>query len=233
MNLDYDFMLETLWLALPGILVTFEIALVASAAAVPVGLVLGIIRARRVPLLSQLARVYISFIRGTPLILQIFLVYNSFPSILAVVFARLGVEYNIFNLNPVVYAFIVFSISETAVLAEVFRAAITTVDKSQLEAAYSVGMTAFQGYRRIVIPQAMSAALPSLCNSITDLIKATSLAFTMSVMEITAIAKKQGAMKLSFIEAYLDIFLLYCILIFTVEKVLKILEKRARAYQQA
>lgn len=232
MDLDYDFMVATLWRALPGVGVTFEITAVALLAAIPAGLLLGVACARRTAVLSHLARVYISFIRGTPLILQIFLIYNSFPSLLALVFAAAGIDYNVFSLNPIIYAFAVFSISETAILSEVFRAAVMTVDKGQLEAAQSVGLTAFQGYRRIVLPQAMSAALPVLCNSVTDLIKATSLAFTMSVMEITAIAKNQGGLKLAWIEAYFDMFLLYCVVVFSVEKVLKLVERRVRAYQR-
>jgi L-cystine transport system permease protein len=224
MRLDYEFMIETFRSALGGIPITFEITLVALIFAIPIGFFIAVACTNKVPLLSRLFKIYISFIRGTPFILQIFLVYNIFPSVLK----NAGVD--IFSMNPIVYAFIVFSISETAILAEVFRSALLTVDRGQLEAAQSIGMTRVQGYRRIVIPQAMKAALPVLTGSITTLIKNTSLVFSMSVMEITAIAKTAASARFAYIEAYIVIFAIYFVLIFIVDRSLNFFEKRGFKY---
>ncbi|MDR2313777.1 MAG: amino acid ABC transporter permease [Spirochaetaceae bacterium] len=223
-------MVETFFLSLRGIPVTLGISLAALVFAVPLGFLLAIAIVNRTPVITQAARVYISFIRATPPILQIFIIYTSLPSLLAGVFTRFDGAFDVFALNPVIYPIIVFSLSETAVLAEVFRAALSTVDKSQFEAALAVGMTGGQGYTRIVIPQALSAAAPVFCSSVTTLVKLTSLSFTMSVMEVTGIAKVQAGVGLAWIEAYLVMAVIYFIMIFAVEKLLKLFEKRLRAY---
>jgi len=231
MELDYKFMRDMFFMSLKAIPVTFEITLVTLIYAVPVGFFIAIICFNKVPVLSRIFKVYISFIRGTPLILQIFLIYNSLPSLLAYLFKKFEIGYNIFDLNNIVYAFIVFSISETAILAEVFRSALLTVDKGQLEAAQAIGLTKAQGYLRIVIPQALTASIPVFCNSTMSLIKATSLAFSMSVREITAIAKIEGGTRGAWIEAYLVIAAVYFVLIFTVEKGFKLFEKHMVVYK--
>jgi L-cystine transport system permease protein len=228
MHLDYRFMANTFLLCLRGIPVTLEISLAVLIFAVPAGFLIAIAVVNRVPVLTRIFRVYISFIRATPPILQIFIIYTSLPSLIAVLAARFDASFNVFDMNPIVYPVIVFSISETAVLAEVFRAALSTVDKSQLEAALSIGMTKAQGYLRIVIPQALTSALPVFCSSVTSLVKLTSLSFTMSVMEVTAIAKVQAGVGLAWLEAYLVMAIIYFILIFTIENLLKIFEKRLR-----
>jgi len=231
MELDYKFMRDMFFMSLKGIPVTFQITLVALVYAVPMGFFIAIICVNKVPVLSRIFKVYISFIRGTPFILQIFLVYHSLPSLLAYLFKKFEIGYNIFDINNIVYAFVVFSISEAAILAEVFRSALLTVDKGQLEAAQAVGLTKAQGYIRIVIPQALTASIPVFCNSTTSLIKATSLAFSMSVMEITSIAKIEGGISAAWIEAYLVIAAVYFVLIFTVECGFKLFEKHMVVYR--
>ncbi|MDR2211298.1 MAG: amino acid ABC transporter permease [Spirochaetaceae bacterium] len=230
MHLDYQFMLDTFLLSLGGIPVTLEISLAVLVVAVPAGFLIAIALANRVPVITQISRVYISFIRATPPILQIFIIYTSLPSLIALIAARFDGSFDIFAVNPVIYPIIVFSLSETAVLAEVFRAALNTVEGSQLEAALSVGMTRAQGYSRIVIPQALTAAVPVFCSSVTSLVKLTSLSFTMSVMEVTGIAKVQAGVGLAWLEAYLVMAMIYFVMIFTIEKLLKILEKHLRAH---
>jgi L-cystine transport system permease protein len=229
MHLDYRFMIDTFFLSLRGIPVTLEISAAVLIFAVPAGFLIAIAIANRVPVITQTARVYISFIRATPPILQIFIIYTSLPRLLAAFMARLDSSFNIYDMNPIVYPIIVFSLSETAVLAEVFRAALSTVEKEQLEAALSIGMTKAQGYTRIVLPQALTAAIPVFCSSVTSLVKLTSLSFTMSVMELTAIAKVQAGVGLAWLEAYLVMAALYFLLIFVIENLLKLFEKRLRA----
>jgi L-cystine transport system permease protein len=231
MELDYKFMRDMFFMSLKGIPVTFQITLVALVYAVPMGFFIAIICVNKVPVLSRIFKVYISFIRGTPFILQIFLVYHSLPSLLAYLFKKFEIGYNIFDINNIVYAFVVFAFSEAAILAEVFRSALLTVDKGQLEAAQAVGLTKAQGYVRIVVPQALTASIPVFCNSTTSLIKATSLAFSMSVMEITSIAKIEGGISAAWIEAYLVIAAVYFVLIFTVEKGFKLFEKHMVVYK--
>jgi L-cystine transport system permease protein len=233
MTLDFKFMKDTFFMSLHGIPVTLELTVVSLLFSIPVGFLMAVANRNKVPVLSHISKVFISFMRGTPMILQIFLIYNSLPSFLSAIFKVFHMNIAIYNINNIFYALVVFSLSETAALAEVFRSALGTVSKGQMEAAHSVGLTTFQSYVRIIIPQALVSAIPVLCNSTTDLIKATSLAFSMAVMDMTAIAKIQAAMQLSYIEAYLDIFFLYLILILVVEQLFKLAERKLKVYKIA
>lgn len=119
----------------------------------------------------------------------------------------------------------------TAVLSEVFRSALLTVNHGQMEAALSIGLSKGQAYRRIVIPQALVSALPNLCNTTVNLLKSTSLAFLMTVKDITAIAKTNAAYGYNYIEAYLVIFAIYIVLCTVVQIGFRMFERFAAGYK--
>jgi len=230
-GLNYKFLVDTFFIALSGVPIALFITIVALLFSLPLGFLLALTRINRIPVLHRFAQVYVSFVRGTPIIIQIFIVYASVPLILTAIVEKYNWNIKIYEINPIWYAFIVFSFSTTAILIEVFRSALTTVNKGQLEAAQAVGLTNFQAYRRIVIPQAMVAALPNICTATVNLIKATSLGYAMSLQEITLKAKVAANVGYNYVEAYLDIFLVYIILCSLVEYGFKLYEKRLRKYQ--
>jgi L-cystine transport system permease protein len=197
----------------------------------PIGFLFAVIRLREKSASKKLISIYISFIRGTPIVVQVLIIYSMVPSVLAAIFKGLNLPINIFDLNPIIYAYIVFTLNTIATLSEVFRSALSTVDRGQLEAAEAAGLTPIQVYVRIIIPQAMVTAVPNICTTTTNLIKSTSLAFLMTVKDITAVAKVEAAYGYNYIEAYMDIWIIYIILCTIVELFFKILEKRLRAYK--
>jgi L-cystine transport system permease protein len=197
----------------------------------PAAFVFALIRMRRKSLAARIIGVYITVFRGIPIIIQILLLYDMFPPIFAGFLKIVGISYNIYDLNPMVYALIIFSISTTAVLSEVFRSALSTVEKSQYEAAYTVGLTRFQAYKRIIIPQALASAIPNMCTATINLIKTTSLAFIMTVKEITAVAKIAAGVGYNYFEAYTDIWIIYIIVCITVEQLFKLIEKKLTFYK--
>ena len=142
-----------------------------------------------------------------------------------------GLELDIFGINPIYYAYIVFTLNTIATLTEVFRSALETVDKRQFEAAISIGLLPVQAYRRIVIPQALVAATPNMCNTTINLLKSTSLAFLMTVQDITAIAKTEAAFGYNYLESYLVIFIVYIVLCSLVQVAFQLLEKRVSVYK--
>lgn len=230
-GLNYTFLIDTFFIALSGVPITLLVTIVALLIALPLGFLLALTRINQVPILNWFSRIYVSFVRGTPIIIQIFIVYASVPLILSLFFEKYNININVYNINPIWYAFIVFSFSTTAILIEVFRSALSTVNKGQLEAAQSVGLSNFQAYRRIVIPQALVVALPNICTATVNLIKATSLGYAMSLQEITLKAKVAANVGYNYVEAYIDIFLVYIILCSLVEYGFKIYEKRLRRYK--
>lgn len=233
MKLNWDFM----WESFPDILsylpVTLRLTAGALLIAVPFACLFTFILLKEVKVIRRIVQAYLSLIRGTPMILQIFVIYNMTPSLLQAYFNSAGKDINVFEkIDNSWYAYLALSLMATAFLTEAFRSAIKTVDKGQLEAAYTVGMSGFSAYKRIVLPQALGVALPVVSNTIVDTIKATSLAFAMAVTEVTGRAKILGGMSLNYFEAYLDIFLVYIILVCTVELILKLIEKRLIRYKK-
>ena len=128
-------------------------------------------------------------------------------------------------MDAVTAAIIGFGFKQAAYLAEIFRAAFLSVDKGQMEACLTGGMTKVQAYRRIILPQAARNALPATGNTFIGLIKETSLAFTLGVTEIFAEAKMQATDSLRFFEAYLAVALIYWVLVVIYSYFQKLLEK--------
>ena len=136
--------------------------------------------------------------------------------------------FNIFDINPIYYAYIIFGLMTTGSLSEIIRSAILTVDKGQLEAAQAIGLSTSQAYIRIVFPQAIRQALPNLCNLVINLVKGTSLVFVMTVKDITAIAKIEAAYGYHYFESYFVIFIIYIVICGLIQYGFKFLEKRAQ-----
>ena len=226
MELNYAFMVDTFGLLLRAIPVTFKLTAVTLLLATPFAFLLALARINAVPYAAKFASTYVSVMRGIPMVLQILLVYSLLPSLLNYLFKRAGIPYNIFDLDTIWYAYIIFTFSEIAVLSEVFRSALGSVGGGQMEAGLSVGMSPWTIYRRILIPQALVTALPSLCNVTVTLIKNTSLAFMMAVQDITATGKIAASYGYNYVEAYLDVFLVYILVCSLVQMAFHISEKR-------
>ena len=225
MKLNTEFMIETFKASLSGIPVTLGITVVSLMISMPLALMMAIKKINSKGSLSFLINTYISIIRSTPMVLQILLLYSLLPSFLNFFIKQvLKIDFNIFKIPAIYYAYAVFSLNTTAILSEVFRSALLTVDKGQLEAGLSIGLGKFLTYIRIIIPQALVVALPNICNVTVGLLKSSSLAFFMTVQDITAIAKLKAAYAYNYIEAYSIIFILYIILCTMVQLIFKYIE---------
>ena len=184
-------LVNSFWkLLLPGIKVTIPLTVISFTLGLAIALFVALVQVAKVPVVRRLVRFYVWIIRGTPMIVQLFVVYFGLPSI--------GIRLAAFP-----SAIIVFSLSVGAYCSETIRAAIESIPKGQLEACYCVGMTFWQAMVRVVIPQAMRAAFPPLSNSLIGLVKDTSLAYSVAVVEILATAQRIAA------RTY-DYFWLYC-----------------------
>lgn len=232
MELNYDFMVQTFPAILKSVPVTLKITVVSLLVAAPASFFMALLRIYQVNILKQLVQVYVSFVRGTPMVLQILVVYSLVPSFLNSLTKSLGWEVNVFEADPILYAYVVFTLNTVALLSEVFRSALLSVNEGQIEAGLSVGMTLPQIYWRIIIPQAMVAALPNLCNLAVNLIKNTSLAFLMTVKDITATGKIAASYGYNYIEAYVDVFVVYLVLCMLVQLLFSFAEKQAGAFRQ-
>ena len=225
MKLNTEFMIEAFKASLSGIPVTLGITVVSLMISMTLALMMAIKKINSKGPLSFLINTYVSIVRSTPMVLQILLLYSLLPSFLNFFIKQvLKIDFNIFKIPAIYYAYAVFSLNTTAILSEVFRSALLTVDKGQLEAGLSIGLGKFLTYIRIIIPQALVVALPNICNVTVGLLKSSSLAFFMTVQDITAIAKLKAAYAYNYIEAYSIIFILYIILCTMVQLIFKYIE---------
>jgi putative S-methylcysteine transport system permease protein len=218
---DFGYMMRLFPILLRYVHVTVSIAVLAMPIGLCIALTLAIIRIYKVKLLYPLSKVYISFFRGTPLIVQLFLLYYGVPQAIPV----------FRHLNAYNAAVLGLSLNASAYMAEIIRAAVDSVDKGQMEACLSVGMTPWQGLKRIVFPQAARVALPSLGNTFVDLLKGSSLAFIMGVAEIMAKAQMSAAGAWAFFESYLAVALIYWGIIAFFGYLQRLMEKKlSKAY---
>ncbi|MGX7195847.1 amino acid ABC transporter permease [Enterococcus olivae] len=206
--------------------ITLQITFIAMLIGLILGLLLAIIRIKEVPVLSQLTVVFISFIRGTPLIVQLYLTYNGIPLLLRYINMTYETNYNINNLPALLFVLVTFGINEAAYNSETIRAALLSVNKGQIEAAESLGMTYFQVLKRVILPEAMIVAVPPLGNALIGLLKGTSLAFVAGVIEMTAQGRIISGGNFRFFEVYLALAIIYWGLTILIEQLLRILEQR-------
>ena len=193
--------IDSFWKILkPGLLMTIPLTLISFFFSLIIATVTALVQYRKIPVLQKVARFYIWVIRGTPLLVQLFVVFYGLPS--------LGVL-----IAPFPAAVLVFSINEGAYSAETIRAAIESVPVGQLEAGECIGLTWLQSMRRIVLPQALRTAFPTLFNSLICMVKDTSLAANITVTEMFMQTQRIVARTYEPLILYLEvgfIYLMFC-----------------------
>ena len=202
---------------LPGLTMTIPLTAISFAIAMVIAVIAAMIVYVRVPVLTQLIRGYIWIFRGTPLLVQLFVVFYGLP--------KAGVL-----IAPFPAAVIVFSLNEGAYCAETVRAALEAVPVGQFEAGYCVGMSFLQTMRRIVLPQAMRTAFPPLSNSLISMVKDTSLAANITVTEMFMATQRIVARTYEPLLLYLEVGLIYLIFSTALTFIQRAGEKKLSAY---
>lgn len=171
---------------------------------------------------NAISKGYISFMRGIPTLVLIFLLYLGLPQIMN----SIGVDMS--GVSKVAYIVACLSLSASANMAEMMRAAYLAVDKGQKEAAFSVGMKGFTAFRRIIFPQAFGVAIPTLGNNIIMLFKETSLAFTVGVIDLLGKARaiSSASYGTNRLEVYIATGIIFWIICFVLENLSKFIEKK-------
>ncbi|HCF4780365.1 TPA: amino acid ABC transporter permease [Pseudomonas aeruginosa] len=213
-------LVELLGMAWPFLLQGAMYTVLFAAVSMVLGLILGfsvaVVRVTKVPVVSQIAAVYVSAFRGTPLLVQIFVLYYGLPSV--------GIEF-----TPVTAGILALTLNVAAYLSESMRGAILGIDKGQWEAGLSVGLTWGQTLWNIITPQALRLAVPSLSNSLISLIKDTSLISVITVTELMLATKEVIAETFQPLPLYLAAAGIYWLLSALFERVQKALENRLTA----
>jgi len=206
--------------------VTMELAISAMAASLVLGLLLAIIKDKKIPVLTPIVNLFISIIRGTPVLVQLYVTYFGIPMVQKYIAMQNGTTYNASAVPPILYAFVALAVNQSAYNAETFRSALQSVDKGQIEAATSLGMSGWQILTRITLPESFAVALPNLGNAFIALIKGTSLAFVCAVVDMTAAGKIIGGRTYRYFEVYVSLALIYWVITIVVEQIMKLIEKK-------
>ncbi|WP_205647456.1 amino acid ABC transporter permease [Agromyces badenianii] len=214
----WQLFLESFWpIVWGGVSGTIPLALASFAIGLVLALGVALMRLSTNRVLSNVARFYISVIRGTPLLVQLFVIFYGLPS--------LGL-----TIDPWPSAIIAFSLNVGGYAAEVIRAAILSVPKGQWEAGYTIGMSHATTLRRVILPQAARVSVPPLSNTFISLVKDTSLASLILVTELFRVAQQIAAFSQEFMLLYLEAALVYWLFCLVLSSGQGLLEKRLDRY---
>lgn len=207
---------------IPTLLSYLPVTLVIFLSSIILGLLLGLMIAvtklYNIPILKEFATVYISFIRGTPILIQLFLIYYGLPFVVGL----FGID--ISRMEAMVFVVITYSLNNAGQFAEIFRAAVKSIDYGQTEAALSIGMSSRQTFFRIVLPQAFRIALPNIGSASVSSLKDTSLAFSIGVMDLMGRGETLIAATMRTFEVYIGLAIIYYLIVLLLEALFRWIE---------
>ena len=214
MKFNWSYFFQTLPYIAGKLNVTLTLTIISAVFSLVIGMVFAIISYYKVKGVSQVLKIWISFVRGTPVAAQLFFFYYGLANLSSL----------ILNMSPTVAVAVIMSLNMGAFVSESIRGALISVDEGQREAAMAFGMTGFQMTIRIVIPQAIRVALPPLFNDLINLFKMSSLAFLVGVRDVMGAANT-----FQFFECYACVMLIYWVITLILTAFQKVLEKRCNA----
>lgn len=216
MKFDVQYFTNLIPLMIKYLKVTLKISALALILGLILAIVIALVNELKIKFLEPITKIWVSFFRGTPLIAQLFFLYFGVVQLIP----------SLKGMTAMMAAVIGLGFNSSAYMSETLRGAISSVDKGQIEASLSIGMTPFQAMERIVFPQAARVAVPALSNSFIDIIKGSALAFTLGVTEIMAVAQSEGASSYRFLESFTAVIMIYWIIISIFGYLQKVLEKK-------
>lgn len=206
---------------LPYLGVTLKFVVITAAISTVVAVLIAVARIKKVPVITTIINIYISYMRGVPMLVQLMVVFYGVPVLVNALF-----HVNIIRWDGMVFAVIAMVMNESAYLGETMRGSILSVDSIQAEAGYSIGMTWWQTFRRIVLPQAVRVFIPGYGTSLIGILKSTSMLYTIGVIDIVQRAKTVGANSGHIFEGYAVCAFFYIILSLLIKYSFHLLEKR-------
>ncbi len=218
--MNFELMVQAMPLLLTGAAVTVQITALSVLIGIVIGLFVGVARISTYRIVHLLAAVYVDFLRGTPLLVQIFLVYFALPVVTGQ------------RIDPFIAAIAACSINSSAYVAEIFRAGIQSIDAGQMEAGRSLGMTWLQTMRHIIVPQAARRVIPPLGNEFIALLKDSSLVSVIGFEELTRRGQLIIARTYASLEIWLCVAIIYLVMAVSISRLVAWLERRYKIDDQ-
>lgn len=229
---DFSLVFSSIPELLQKLPITLGLASLSMVLALILGLLMAIIKMKKIKVLTQIINVLISLLRGTPIIVQLYVAFFGIPMFFQAINQRFGTNMVVADIPGFVYAMVALGLNQSGFMAEIIRSALQSVNSGQIEAAHAIGMTSSQTLRRIILPEAFEVALPAIGNSMISIIKGTSLAFTCAVIEITAQGKIIGGRTYRYFEVYVSLAIIYWVITIIIEQIIKIIENKIKIPEQ-
>lgn len=207
---------------------TLQITLISTVFGLLLAFVFAIIRINKIPVLKQIVSFIISIVRGLPVLVQLYITYYGIPIALKYINYYQHTDFEVAKIQPIVYALVSLIIMEGAFNSVVIQGALESVNKGEIEAAEALGMNGFQKMIRIILPEAIEYAIPSLGNNLIGLVKNTSLIFSVGVIEMQATAKLLGGRTYRYFEAFVALGIIYWIVTIFLEKIINFINSAVR-----
>jgi polar amino acid transport system permease protein len=214
--LDFSAISGSIGYILEGLKITLQVVALAGVIGFIIGTLLALCKIGRIKILTIIADIYTSIFRGTPLVLQLMIIYYGLPQAIGI------------NLEPVTAAVMAFGLNSGAYISEVIRAGILAVDKGQREAAMALGVPYGQMMKDIILPQALKNILPALMNEYITLTKESAIVTVIGVSDIMRRSYMVGSNTYAFLEAFIFAGLIYYVLVMILTLLGKVIERRMR-----
>lgn len=228
-NIDFSNIWQWMPTFLEGTIVTIVLSLSTVVLGSLVGLLVVLMNQSRFKIFNFIARIYTDVVRGTPMLLQLFLWLYGFPMI-GIRLPELSFLGSIYGTREFLTAIVALGINSGAYVSEILRGGLESVDKGQIEAGRALGLSSGETMRFIIIPQAVRRVLPGLGNEFVTMIKESSIVSTVGIMDVMYTNNIVKASTYSIFEPLIVVGIIYFILTYTLSKLMKVLEKRLNTY---
>lgn len=207
--IDFTYIAGSFFYVIAYVKVTLCLTIISVFFGAVLGLISCIVQLQNIPVCKQIARLYVLVCRSLPNMVLLYLVYYGLPLAFLALHDQTGIHVPFEQVPAILVAAVGLTLHTGAYLSEIFRAAIQSVPKGQIEAAMALGMTWFQAFRRVIFPQAAVVAIPAFANQFLDTMKSTSICFVITVIELFGAAKLYCEDNSQYFEAYIVVACLY------------------------
>ncbi len=232
MDFDIVFMGEALKSAARYIPVTFQLAGISFLISLLFGTVIAVIRVFKIKVLSKLLEIIVTVLKAVPMVLILYILYFVMTDVFDFLAESLDLTIQSRDLSTNFIGITALSVFGTVMISETIRGAFTAVDYGQYEAGYSIGLTKIQTMKRIILPQSILVATPVLCNNLIALVKASSITYMITIMDIMNGALKAATKNYAYLEAYIAAAILYWVICLSIEQLAKTLENKLGKFRR-
>jgi His/Glu/Gln/Arg/opine family amino acid ABC transporter permease subunit len=225
MNFNIAFCLEVLKKLVSAVPLTLYLTLWSFGIGMVIAIVIALVRYHKIPVFDKIFQFYVSFIRGTPVMLQLYIIYYMIPMAVDAVLAKTNVAFRTNQIEIKVLVVVALSINVSAYLSEILRSGLISLGRGEIEAAYSIGMTSGMTIRRIIIPQVLVICIPNFSANLISVLQASSLAYFVSLQEVTGTAKIMASSNWKYFEAFVATGIVYWVLTVIIELLTYVIEK--------